>query len=261
MAYTLPKDWVLNEQTLSAAERDKITSEQVAQLRTKLEEELAIQAQHAAEAAAKHAAMMEQSGKGRKYGQGRLSYGSRMDNDTSSGEHQVGKGRTKKKKRSAMANASNPHHLRNYIPSRLPMQPPPLTQASINALNFLSPPALRFLSAELSPKRRKQNSTLPPSATNSHLDEWICPQCEYKLFYGPDSSAKRAVKDRKTILKKRRRARERVGRPLQPAPPPPRNNPDYPDLDDRRTQGQAIIGGDVKHDRQYGGADASDTYK
>lgn len=30
------------------------------------------------------------------------------------------KARGKKKKRSALANASNPHHLKNYVPSRLP---------------------------------------------------------------------------------------------------------------------------------------------
>ncbi|GJJ11448.1 hypothetical protein Clacol_005681 [Clathrus columnatus] len=176
------------------------------------------------------------------------------------------KGRTKNKKRSALANASNPHHLRNYVPSRLPysssvgygsggghgsggygytLGPP--------ALGLLSPLPVRFLTAQITsdPKtkgRRKSrntngNSHSTPTPANgggrdspesprtsvvsgnnntafsaSHStipltlpeDEWICPLCEYYLFYGDDAAFRRAIKWRKKILNRRRRARERA---------------------------------------------------
>jgi hypothetical protein len=41
-------------------------------------------------------------------------------------------------------------------------------------------------------------------------EEWICPFCEYKLFYGEEPGYTRTVKSRKKILKRRRRAQERA---------------------------------------------------
>lgn len=41
-------------------------------------------------------------------------------------------------------------------------------------------------------------------------DEWICPRCEYSLFYGDGSEYRRAIRDRKQILRRRRRAQERA---------------------------------------------------
>lgn len=137
----------------------------------------------------------------------------RLDSDSvSDNQALLGKGgRQKKKKRSHLANASNPHHLRNYVPSRLPQQPLPLTQASLAAANLISPPAMRFLSAQIPPRRRKRSAVpLAPLPLTNPLDEWICPSCEYNLFYGDESGFKRAIKNRKKILSRRRRARERA---------------------------------------------------
>jgi hypothetical protein len=119
------------------------------------------------------------------------------------------KPRGKKKKRSALANASNPHHLRNYVPSRLlnPGQQPNLAQSQ----NHVSPLPLRFLSAEIPPRRtKKKEQALSQLATTNPAEEWICMWCEYELFYGDESQYRRAVRSRKKILRRRRRARERA---------------------------------------------------
>jgi len=142
------------------------------------------------------------------------------------------KGRQKKKKRSALANASNPHHLRNYVPSRLPHNGSNVSaqQQAANQANILGPFPLRFLSAEVPPKRRRKNGTDSPARSRSRsrsstppppmvpmmtagtnpVDEWICPFCEYNLFYGDESAFRRSIKSRKKILQRRRRARERA---------------------------------------------------
>ncbi|THH15749.1 hypothetical protein EW146_g4783 [Bondarzewia mesenterica] len=124
----------------------------------------------------------------------------------------VTKSRGKKKKRSALANASNPHHLRNYVPSRLPNQGQiNSAQAQANAQNFVSSLPLRFLSAEIPSRRRKHDRpSTPMSQLVNPADEWICPFCEYQLFYGSEQGYRRALRDRKKILKRRRRARERA---------------------------------------------------
>jgi hypothetical protein len=118
------------------------------------------------------------------------------------------KSQGKKKKRSALANASNPHHLRNYVPSRLPSSRIDISQINVNAQNYLGPPPLRFLSAEIPPRRRNKAQPLP-QITNP-ADEWICPFCEYDLFFGDEQKYRRAVRLRKKVLRRRRRARERA---------------------------------------------------
>jgi hypothetical protein len=122
------------------------------------------------------------------------------------------KPRGKKKKRSALANASNPHHLRNYVPSRLPHSGlNTANQTNVNAQNYLGPMPTRFLSAEIPPRRRKKNSSAQPTAQlTSPADEWICAFCEHSLFYGDEQEYRRAVRNRKKILRRRRRARERA---------------------------------------------------
>jgi len=129
------------------------------------------------------------------------------------------KGGSKKKRRSALANASNPHHLRNYVPSRLPNSgpPPSVNGTGAHQQNLISPLALRFLSAQLPPKLRGPApgvGSIAGAGAISQLttpgDEWICAFCEYDLFYGDEARFHRAVRNRKKILKRRRRAREKA---------------------------------------------------
>lgn len=116
-----------------------------------------------------------------------------------------GKSRGKKKKRSTLANASNPHHLRNYVPSRFPHS----GQANLSQnQNYLYPPPLEFLSAELPPRRKQQTPAI--SQYTHPAEEWICPRCEYQLFFGDEGDYRRAIGNRKKILRRRRRARERA---------------------------------------------------
>jgi hypothetical protein len=128
-----------------------------------------------------------------------------------------GSGKKKKKKRSALANASNPHHLRNYVPSRLPNQGVMNSAHSIaNQQNLLSPLPIRFLTAEprkgrgeLHDRASANGGAGGPVIVNP-ADEWICPTCEYRLFYGDEHGYRIAIRNRKKILKRRRRARERA---------------------------------------------------
>jgi hypothetical protein len=129
----------------------------------------------------------------------------------------------KKKKRSALANASNPHHLRNYVPSRLPSSGHTNLAQNVNSQNYISPPPLRFLSAQIPSRRHKVVEEAPASNLTNPTDEWICPFCEYKLFYGEEFGYNKSVKNRKKILKRRRRAQERAaaaanGKPLNTYP-------------------------------------------
>ena len=128
----------------------------------------------------------------------------------------------KKKKRSALANASNPHHLRNYVPSRLPNSGQTNSTQTTNPQNYLSPPPLQFLSARLPPRRKRYgdaNATPPPATLANPADEWICPFCEYKLFYGEEVEYQRAIRNRKKVLKRRRRAQERAAAAASGKPP------------------------------------------
>ena len=128
------------------------------------------------------------------------------------------KSKAKKTKRSALANASNPHHLRNYVPSRLPHSGNThsgSTAAGNNTQSFLGPFPLRFLSAELPRRNAKSKAAAaaaPPALANltNPEEEWMCPFCEYELFYGDENSFRRAVRQRKKILARRRRAMERA---------------------------------------------------
>jgi hypothetical protein len=118
----------------------------------------------------------------------------------------------KKKKRSALANASNPHHLRNYVPSRLPNSGTSSNIAAAQAVqNSLSPLPIRFLTADLKSRGRANRKGEAPNMACAP-DEWMCTFCEYDLFYGSDASFRRAVRSRKKILRRRRRARERAAR-------------------------------------------------
>ncbi|KAL0574131.1 hypothetical protein V5O48_007820 [Marasmius crinis-equi] len=128
----------------------------------------------------------------------------------------------KKKKRSALANASNPHHLRNYVPSRVPGVGANNAQGGNNPnasdANELGPPPSRFLSAQISSGKnggKADSNTSVDSASNlinlnNPGEDWICAFCEYELFYGDDAQFRKAVKKRKAILKRKKRAREKA---------------------------------------------------
>ncbi|KAI0630604.1 hypothetical protein C8Q77DRAFT_1134189 [Trametes polyzona] len=256
----------------ATSDRLVATKEEVALLHARFEEELARQAAKAAEAA-KQAAAAALSGPAAKRtdrtkagaaGKGAGDAGAGGAGGAGAAGATKGKG-GKKKKRSALANASNPHHLRNYVPSRLPHPgPPSAQQAAQNAQNMLSPLPLRFLSAEIPPRRPRKakaagaagagtatdqatQAPAPPppqpsaaTALANPAEEWICPFCEYQLFYGDEQSFHRAVRNRKKILRRRRRARERAAAaasgvasatataPAAAPPPPPTTHEDAP---------------------------------
>jgi hypothetical protein len=204
----------------SASDRLISTKEEVALLRSRFEAELARQATKAAEAAAEArraalAATMGSRTKGNRAQQrvrtAGMLVGNRGDERAEFLDQALLGAKShgsKKKKRSALAIASNPHHRRNYVPSRLPQsgQANP-AQAALNAQNYLGPPPFRFLSAEIPTRRRKKSQANNPTAQLTNpADEWICPFCEYELFYGNDADYRRAVRNRKKILRRRRRA-------------------------------------------------------
>ncbi|KAG2142844.1 uncharacterized protein EDB93DRAFT_1156673 [Suillus bovinus] len=208
--------------TFSSATSDRLvaTKQEVLALRNRFENELARQAAKVAKAAAdaKQAAVtaskVTKSKRGEKTQQRALK-GTAESGDQSAEflEMPGGKGKgSKKKKRNALAIASNPHHRKNYVPSRLPSSGQAnVVQANANAQNMLGPLALRFLSAQIPPRRRKKANTVTPTAQMVNpADEWICPRCEYSLFYGEGSEHRQAVKNRKQILRRRRRAQERA---------------------------------------------------
>lgn len=158
------------------------------------------------------------------------------------------KTKAKKKKRSALANASNPHHLRNYVPSRLPHTGDGANGGKVNANGSAAGGwqlPLLFLSSEIPPRRRDRGkkSSVPMGSSpliqlTQPSEEWICAFCEYDLFYGNDAAYRRAVRNRKKILRRRRRARERAaaaasgvaaGLSAAKAPPPPPPSEEYDD--------------------------------
>ncbi|KAF8517927.1 hypothetical protein BU17DRAFT_49059 [Hysterangium stoloniferum] len=204
------------------SERLISTRKEVAVLHSRFEAELSRQAAKAAEVARQNAAENGVVAKRDRNQQRSRTSGNNAVSSTGNGLiDSTGAGAktrtSKKKKRSALANASNPHHLRNYVPSRIPHSgaSPAHVQAGANALNLVSPLPVRFLTAEIAPKRRHKKSaaTVPTPSLAPLLqpeDEWICALCEYSLFYGEEPGFRRAIRSRKKILIRRRRARERA---------------------------------------------------
>ena len=190
-------------------------------LRNRFEAELARQATKAAKMAAASRLMSSLPSKGRSKRADRAQQKARAITSGKGAEPSESVDQTltgikarggKKKKRSTLANASNPHHLRNYVPSRLPSsaQTAAPNVLNVNAQNYLGPMPLRFLTAEIPPRRKKSSGAHPTSQLTNPAEEWICAFCEYGLFYGDDQGYRRAIRNRKKILRRRRRARERA---------------------------------------------------
>ncbi|PCH44444.1 hypothetical protein WOLCODRAFT_165152 [Wolfiporia cocos MD-104 SS10] len=191
----------------ATSERMAATKEEVALLHSRFEAELARQAAKAAEAAAQTPAALVGPAANRAKQSRSAEAKPKAAEQPPAGKKERG---GKKKKRAAHANASNPHHLRNYVPSRLPHSGG--FNGAQTAQSLLSPLPLRFLSADVPPRQRAETERAAgagPVLTNP-ADEWICPFCEYALFYGDDLGYQRAVRNRKKILRRRRRARERA---------------------------------------------------
>ncbi|GJE91309.1 hypothetical protein PsYK624_074580 [Phanerochaete sordida] len=230
--------------TVHCATSDRLvaTKKEVAALHARFEQELQRQAARAAEAAKQTAAVLNSGPVAKRSAkQGRSASGRSIAefDPTNGGQTLVGVAPTKsgkKKKRSALANASNPHHLRNYVPSRLPHSGQVnAAQAQQNAQNLLSPLPVRFLAADVPPRRKKKASATPTAALSNPAEEWICPFCEYDLFYGDAAAYQRAINSRKKILRRRRRARERAaaaasGTKAAAAKNPPAAEPAYDDV-------------------------------
>lgn len=210
----------------STASRRYISAKKAAAgLQLRFQTELAHQAATAAENALKTASKLShnsETGERRKMG----SEPNQVALHGSTGDKTTKKqGKTKKKKRSAMANASNPHHLRNYIPSRVSYlggHSASSAYGQAQSSNTLGPLALKFLSATLPPRRKGRIlgvESLGPSLVQPET-EWICPFCEYSLFYSDDAAMQRAVKNRRRILVRRRNARERAAAAASGTIPP-----------------------------------------
>ncbi|KAI6044446.1 hypothetical protein EDC04DRAFT_2642628 [Pisolithus marmoratus] len=107
---------------------------------------------------------------------------------------------------------SNPPSLgkveRTYVPSRLAASASP--NANLNTQNLLGTHPFRFLSANISPRRRQTAVVTPTTQIVDPVEEWICPRCEYSLFYSDGPEYKRAIRNRKKTLQRRRRAQERA---------------------------------------------------
>jgi hypothetical protein len=205
---------------VSASDRLVATKEEVAQLRSRFEAELARQATKAAKLAAaskllatipQKSSRAERADRAQQRARTNGIKGGVQGADTLDPTLLGIKPRGKKKKRSALANAGNPHHLKNYVPSRLPHSGQTNSgQTNANSQNYLGPPPLRFLSAEIPPRRRKKPQVTPTSQLTNPVDEWICAWCEHRLFFGDNQEYRRAVRMRKKILRRRRRAQERA---------------------------------------------------
>ncbi|KAJ3729934.1 hypothetical protein DFJ43DRAFT_1000625 [Lentinula guzmanii] len=214
----------------ATAERLSATKKEVATLRRRFEDELARQASNAASlAAATRAVASSVNSRSSRQKRGDRPRSDKKPRDqTTDHLEPTGNGQSsrsgKKKKRSALANASNPHHLRNYVLSRLPHSaggcPPNVNGTNQANANDLGPFPLRFLSAEIPPRRgtrskrsqvqEQQQASLASMSLINPADEWLCVFCEFQLFFGDDAEYRKALNKRKNILKRRRRARERA---------------------------------------------------
>ncbi|CAD6893471.1 unnamed protein product [Tilletia controversa] len=98
------------------------------------------------------------------------------------------------------ANMNNIHHRTNYVPSRMPSDPPPVargpTKNVSSVTNWEQPPGLDH----------------PTTTCSLFANEWLCLFCEYELLYGELPSMVRACRRRKKLVGARKRAQDRAHR-------------------------------------------------
>ncbi|BGP12701.1 hypothetical protein JCM10213_008839 [Rhodosporidiobolus nylandii] len=118
-----------------------------------------------------------------------------------------------RKKRSAHANAHNVHHRDNYVPSRLPSQ----QHGTHTGSDGSGTPQLASWPAsdEAIAAAGQYASTCGGGHFCTAPDETICLFCEYELFYGQESLLLKAVRKRKGVLSRRKKAKDRAMKATQ----------------------------------------------
>ncbi|KAK4055131.1 hypothetical protein OIV83_000411 [Microbotryomycetes sp. JL201] len=107
-----------------------------------------------------------------------------------------------KKKRSAHANALNVHHRNNYVPSRAPASAMGQHHGrGEDGHAMFWPPSDEALAAA--------GGGRGDLSWFSGPDEWLCALCEYDLLFG---DVDKAVKQRRRVLKIRRKAKQRASK-------------------------------------------------
>ncbi|KAK0558484.1 hypothetical protein OC844_005116 [Tilletia horrida] len=98
------------------------------------------------------------------------------------------------------ANMNNIHHRTNYVPSRMPSDPPPSARGPSKNVstvqNWEQAPGLDH----------------PTTTCSLFANEWLCLFCEYELLYGELPSMVRACRRRKKVVGARKRAQDRAHR-------------------------------------------------
>ncbi|WWC71501.1 uncharacterized protein I206_105459 [Kwoniella pini CBS 10737] len=115
------------------------------------------------------------------------------------------KKKPKKKKRSVLANQSNPHHVDNYRPSRTVSPHGDPYEPYASHMSLFNPPPIMFLATR--PKRRVTNSNGEEVMMNMDIrpneDDFICCFCEYDLYYSTEAQRKKAIRRRRKEIKRK----------------------------------------------------------
>ena len=113
----------------------------------------------------------------------------------------------KGKKRSAHANANNPHFKSNYIPSRMPAAAAQSHHDSAQALT--SWPASEEAIAS---GRAAGTGARRAAGYFAGSEEWLCAFCDYEIFWGEESHLVKATKRRQKVLEVRRKSKKKAAK-------------------------------------------------
>ncbi|WVQ95029.1 hypothetical protein IAU59_002121 [Kwoniella sp. CBS 9459] len=114
-------------------------------------------------------------------------------------ETSKGKKKPKKKKRSVLANQSNPHHVDNYRPSRTVSPHSDPYEPYSHHLSLFAPPSMPFLAV----RPRTNFNPDGPFVVRPAEDDYICSFCEFDLYYGSEKSRRLAIRRRKREIKRK----------------------------------------------------------